>query len=225
MKQFCVGIFLGLLLKEHFFNISINIVQNGLKKYYSIKKPKVKKKDNRVVTKVELVIKIKNLQYYKDLYPDYKHCETGLFKYTFEDQIIDYINTNIIEINTKTLCDLNYSHNYDFDILSQIGEIYLYVTHNNMINVYTPEMTIRSSDFVISEPLFKNIICCTLYYDSKTEYITKYVKKFTKQLNIDLTPELILLNYNLPVKILNCKISILNLSGKLLKYSITDKFI
>ena len=63
-------------------------------------------------------------------------------------------------------------------------------------------------------------------YDySKTEYITKYIKKFSNQPNLELTTELLLLNYNIPAELLNCKVSILNLSGKLLKYSITDKFI
>ena len=81
MKQLCVGFFLGVFLKQHFINVGLNIVQTGLKKYYSIKKPKVNKKDSRVVTKAELVIKIKDLQYFKDIYPDYKY-ETGLFKYT-----------------------------------------------------------------------------------------------------------------------------------------------
>jgi hypothetical protein len=222
MKQLCVGFFLGIFLKQHFVNIGINIVKNGLNKYYSIKKPKVNKKDDRVVTKIELVIKIKNAQYCKDIYPDYKYYDTGLYKYTFPEQIIEYVNNNVLETDVKTLCDLNYLHNYEFDILSQIGEMYLYITHNGMINVYTPGMVIRSSDFVISESPFKNIICCTLYYDSKTEYITKYIKKFTKQ---ELTLETILLNYHLQIELLNCKVSILDLSGKLLQYSITDKLI
>jgi len=224
MKQLCVGFFLGIVLKQHFVKFGINIIKNGLNKYYSIKKPKVNKKDTRVVTKIELVIKIKNGQYFKDLYPDYKY-DTGLYKYTFPDQIIEYANENVLETDIKTLCDLNYHHNFEFDILSQIGEMYLYITHNGMISVYTPEMKIRSSYFLRFDPLFKNIICCTLYYNSKTEYITKYIKKFNKQDGLQLTLETILLNYKLPIELLNCKVSILDLSGKLLQYSITDKLI
>jgi len=227
MKQLCVGFFLGIFLKEHFFKIGINVVQNGLRKYYSVKKPKITKKDNRVVTKVDLVIKIKNLQYFKDLYPDQKNCETGIFKYSFPDEIIEYLNFNLenIEIDIKTLCDLNYIHNYDYDILSQIGDLYLYITHNELINVYTPEMVINHGDFFINDPLFKNIICCTLYYNSKTEYITKYIKKFSNQPNLELTTEKVLLNYNIPTELLNCKISILETSGIIMEYSVTDKLI
>jgi len=225
MKQLCVGFFLGVVLKQHFVNIGINIVQNGLNKYYSIKKPKVNKKDDRVVTKIELVIKIKNAQYCKDLYPDYKCYDTGLYKYTFPDQIIEYVNNNNLETDVKTLCDLNYLHNFEYESLESIGEMYLYITHNGLISVYTPGMVIRSSDFLRFDPLFKNIICCTLYYESKTEYITKYIKKFNKQDGLELTLETILLNYKLPIELLNCKVSILDLSGKLLQYSITDKLI
>ena len=171
MKQLCIGFFLGDFLKDHFFNIGVNVVKNGLKKYYSVKKNKITKKDSRVVTKVDLVIKIKKLQYFKDLYTDQKNCEKVIFKYSFPDQIIEYINFNIenLETDIKTLCDLNYLHNYAYSELSHIGDLYLYITHHDLINVYTPEMVINHGDFLINDPLFKNIICCTLYYNSKIE--------------------------------------------------------
>jgi hypothetical protein len=227
MNKLCVGFFLGVFLKDHFLNVSLNIIKKGLGKYYSItnKKPE---KETRVIKKIELVIKIKNAQYFKDLYPQ-ENCETGVYRYTFPDQIIEYLNSNIlnIEIDIKGLCDLNYQHNFEYEILSQIGDIYLYVNYNNFINVYTPKMKILSSDFVTNEthPFFKNIICCTLYYNSKIEYITKYIKKFSNQQNLELTTETVLLNYNIPTELLNCKVSILETSGIIMEYSITDKLI
>ena len=51
------------------------------------------------------------------------------------------------------------------------------------------------------------------------------MKKFNNQDDITLTTELVLLNYNIPTELLNCNLSILDSSGKLLQYSITDKFI
>ena len=227
MNKLCVGFFLGVFLKDHFLNVSLNIIKKGLGKYYSITNKKTKK-ETRVITKIDLVIKIKNGQYFKDLYPD-QNKEQGVYRYTFPEQIIKYIDSNIsnLDLCIKTLCDLNYQHNYEYEILSQIGDIYLYINYNNFINVYTPKMKILSSDFVThsGHSFFTNIICCSLYYNSKTEYITKYIKKFSNQPNLELTTELLLLNYNIPAELLNCKVSILETSGIIMEYSITDKLI
>jgi hypothetical protein len=231
MRGVFVGFILGFVLKNKISQFGINIIKNGLTTFCSIKKNNNKQKTNKKITNIELVIKIKNVIYFRDLYKE-TISEKGVYKYTFPDEIIEYINNNIngLEIVLKDLCNLD-RRNYDFDILSNLGTMYLYISYNlnecKYINVYTPESIIKEHDFIteIIPKKFSDIICSTVHYNLKTEYITQYFKKFFNQ-QTELTPEMILINYNkLDINLLNCKLTILDSTGKLIKYSITDKII
>jgi len=206
MRSFYAGFLLGCIFKNKIIHIGIKCISNGIKGYHFIKKNKQKSKSIlQKITKVELVIKIKNKEYFQDLFTDYStnknyFSEKSVFKMVLCDQMIDYLNKNYdtLNISIETLCDLGYIETYGYSVLNKIGDIYVYITYNDLlqkfINIYQSSDTICTNDFISNVNNYNNIICATVKYNSKSEYITKYFKLFLN--NKVLTLELLLLNYN-----------------------------
>ena len=136
-----------------------------------------------------------------------KFDQKGVFKITVDHKVLDYFNCNTnLELNVEKICDFDYLNNYGYTLLKEIGDIFVYISYTEImqkfINVYTSDEVIISSDFILNETHknLNNIICATVKYPSKseefkTEYISKYFKKFLNN-QCKLTPELMLLNYN-----------------------------
>ena len=121
-----IGFVCGLLLKDRLFKFGMKCVKHGLYQYYSSQKVIV---DKRVIKDIQLIIKVKNKDYFKDLYNEMKDIHI----YTFPPELIGYLDSNVhlLQLSIRDLCELNYRHNeYDYSVLSKVGELYLYVTYN-----------------------------------------------------------------------------------------------
>jgi hypothetical protein len=185
--------------------------------------------DTGIIKSINLVIKIKNQQQFMDLFTDHStnknyHPEKGTIKINLGDDIVKYLNDNFenLDINIEKICDLNYLHNFEYSVLQTIGNVYMYITYKagdrKLINVYGEEDIIHFNDFV-EDPRcelnkYSDIICATISYSpDKTEYITKYFKMFFNN-NSNITPEIMLLNYDqLNTNLLNCKMIIVQPNG------------
>ena len=209
--KYLTGFILGCIFKNKAIHLGIKCIANGIKLYYSIKpqKPQIVLKK---FTNIELVIKINDKQRFQELFTDYRtnkgyFDQKGVFKITVDHKVLDYFNCNTnLELNVEKICDFDYLNNYGYTLLKEIGDIFVYISYTEImqkfINVYTSDEVIISSDFILNETHknLNNIICATVKYPSKseefkTEYISKYFKKFLNN-QCKLTPELMLLNYN-----------------------------
>ena len=142
--------------------------------------------------------------------------------YTFPPELIGYLDSNVhlLQLSIRDLCELNYRHNeYDYSVLSKVGELYLYVTYNlhgkEYINVYNRNDIIKGES-LLTEQVKNNVICCTLL---SGEYITKHFKKFLNQTGI--TTEMVLMNYP-GIQMNTLKVLY---SDKLIEYKLSDQII
>ena len=236
-KQFYFGFVLGCILKDKVYGFGINLYKKGIKTYHVLRKSpqKVLLLENKI-EKIEIVIKIKNKEYFQDLFIKYEtdpgyFPEKGIYILNMSNDLVEYINKNkdSLELDIKTLCDLDYLENYDYSYLSSVGDLYLYISYltdsNHYINVYSGDQLINGNDFekknVYSE--YSQTICATIKYgDSKLEYVTQHFKKFLNNTMV-ITPEIILMYYKkLKMNLLNTEFIIVKASGTK-NYSLTDK--
>ena len=235
--SFYAGFILGCILRNKVLKFGIKCISNGIKTYYSIKKPKKITKINSGVSNIEIVLKINNLLHFQDLFTDYRTnkdylVERGVFRIKLGNRIIDYFNTHFenIVITPETICNISQSETYGYTILKTIGDIFIYVTYHSeatkYINVYTDNDIIISDHFKIKNNIFSNLICATVMYNLKSEYITRYLKLFVNTPN--LTLYLLLLNYTIkPLsskEIQNSELLLVNNNGNQ-KFLLNDKII
>jgi hypothetical protein len=121
----------------------------------------------------------------------------GVIKFELKELYYNFILNE--DISFKQIIDrLN---NYiDIPFFESFSDIYIYVHGKNYINVYSKD---------IDKNILKNnnsIVCATIHYNdpikntNTSEYITKYYKMFL----CNVTPEILLLNYdNLDIKLDN----------------------
>ena len=228
MNGFYTGFILGCILRNHVLKFGMEIISNGIKTFHSIKKEKKKELVYSKIINIELIIKIKNSESIKSD-KRYFH-EKGIFKMKLSDDLLTYCNNNFEHLGLKIpdVCDLAYKETGGYDSISKLGDIYLYFTYidnsRKFINVYHDNDIISRDSFEIASIFkFKNMICATVFINSKIEYITKYFKMFIN--NKSLTLETLLLNYeNINVNLLNTELLITYPSSNE-KFSITDKII
>lgn len=211
MKKYLTGFIFGCVFKNKVIHLGIKCLTSGIKLYYSMKPNKsiLPKEIPQKINKIELVIKIKDKKLFQELFIDHRtnknyFQEKDVFKIQLSENILEYFNnTENLNISVEQICDLNI---YRYNILKEIGEVFVYISYTELlkpfINVYTSNQIINYTDFVINDNFqnLKNAICATVNYPSKNEefkneYISKYFKKFLNN-NCDLTPELLLLNYD-----------------------------
>jgi hypothetical protein len=234
MKEFCTGFILGCILRNHVLKMSIGLISNGIKTFYSIKRTKVTIQNDSKIINIDLIVKVKN----KLTNPDKRYFkEKGIFKMKLSNELLTYCNNNFEHLNLRIedICDLAYKETGGYHSISKLGDVYLYFTYldnsQKFVNVYCNDETISRESFDITyNSNFKNLICATLtvnsrneFANSKIEYITKYFKMFLN--NKSLTLETFLLNYdNINTNLLNTEL-LITYPSSIQKYSITDKII
>jgi hypothetical protein len=213
MRAFYKGFIIGYLFKQRFNNFLKNIVFSGLNILHKLKNNIIKDDYNIKdgIHKVNLVVHITNEDLFNEvfngIFPVWWNylSEKKVLKTELDDDVVDFLN-NIDNINVNELMeyiDINAENliTIDIPLFKTFGKIYLYVTYykNNkkFINIYDENMDISKDDFnhIKELSMFNNILCASLKCQNKTEYITKYLKLFYNN-NINLTPELLLLNYD-----------------------------
>jgi hypothetical protein len=208
MKPFYRGFLLGYLFKEHINNILSSVVFNILNVIHKVKTSKHSKITNGI-SKINLVLKITNQELFDELLQPLPNWwkyfpEKKVIKVELHQELIDFIDNHDSLTFEEVLesVDKNDDHiiTLDIPLFKTIGEIYLYVTYfvdsQKFINVYSQGSYITSNDFKTKEQNgIDNILCSSVKYDKKTEYITNYLKLFYNTYS-SLTPELLLLNYD-----------------------------
>jgi hypothetical protein len=219
MKSFYRGLLVGILLKEKITEICSFLFINGINTIHVIKLLLFKNELNKIC-KTNIVIKITNetlfeetfhgkfqsgWKYFNDkkvlkIQPGWKYFnDKKVLKIEMEDNII---NKEIKEIKISDLFELKDKDeniiSLDIPFFETFGKVYIYFTYfvdsQKFINVYSSSMTISKNDFIPKIIENKNILCASLKYKDKTEYISNYLKLFYN--NDVITPELILMNYD-----------------------------
>ena len=208
-----IGFVCGLLLKDRLVKFGMKCVKHGLHQYYSMQKVIPNKK---IITSIQLITKVRDHDYFKDLYND----NQDIHIYNFPPELVNYLDSNVhlLQLSIRDLCELNYRNNFEYPVLSKVGELYLYITYNlngkEYINVYN-QNDIIIGDSLLTENITPIVLCCTL----NNEYITNHFKKFLN--NDSLRTELVLMNIP-DIKMNTLKVLY---SNKCVEYSLTDQII
>jgi hypothetical protein len=229
MEDFNVGFILGCILRNHILKLGLGIISNGIKFFHSIKNHRKKEISYSKIINIDLIVKVKNVENITKSDKRYFQ-EKGIFKMKLSDDLLKYCNNNFeyLDLKVSDVCDLAYKETGGYNSMSKLGEVYLYFTYlddsRKFINFYADNDIINTRSFEVNYDLkFKNMICATVTFNSKIEYITKYFKMFLN--NKNLTLETLLLDYdNLNVNLLNTELLITYQTSNE-KYSITDKII
>jgi hypothetical protein len=212
IKFFC-GFISGFLLKDKTTCLVQNTFVNAVKLYHHVKKNKVPEKEKM---KIFLVCKINDQNEFDEIFPKLKNKsasrvqpmwdyyeQKGVIKIDLEEKI----NESIYYKDFLNKLD----ETYDIPFFQGFSELFIYVHYTienkEYINVYDQNCFIDMNDFKLNNTelskKYNNIICATINYNQKMEYITKYFKMFLNN-KIDITPELILLHYdNLDIHLSN----------------------
>lgn len=246
MKQFIQinpfyrGLLLGFLLKENVKKTFKFLVFNGLNLAHRLNsvflKNELIKKDQ--ISKIEFIVKITDEDLFREIFhnklqPGWKYFNNKkVLKIEISDDIIDYLNKNTIDYsNLFELKDSDNEHliSLNIPLFEKFGNVFLYFTYyidsQKFINVYSDLTTISKNDFILIKPNnFNNILCTSIKYNNKIEYISNYFKLFYNN-NTILTSELILMNYDkLNIDIENSKLIIIK-DKSIKEYSYTDEII
>ena len=99
-KQLYFGFVLGCILKDKVYGFGINLYKKGIKTYHVLRKSpqKVLLLENKI-EKIEIVIKIKNKEYFQDLFIKYEtdpgyFPEKGIYILNMSNDLVEYINKN-----------------------------------------------------------------------------------------------------------------------------------
>ena len=149
---------------------------------------------------IKFICKITNIPIFNEYFPKFRNLSaprTQPYWDFFENKNLIKININT-PINTPILFE-NLLSDLDIPLFESFGKIYVYVHYKNLINIYLPESTIDLLDFEPKETelsiKYKNIIYAAFINDKTADYKTSYLKSFFNN-TIELTPELLLFDYN-----------------------------
>jgi hypothetical protein len=225
MKPFYRGLLAGIVLKEKINDVCKFLLINGINAIHVINSMfKNKIKENENISKIDFIVKITDETLFEEIFhgklqPGWKYFSNKkILKIELPEDILDFINTKIDTIKVSDLFELKeieeeHLISLDVPLFESFGKIYLYFTYfidsQKFINVYTPDMNISKSDFSMSYSNYDNILCASLKYKNKIEYISNYYKLFFNN-GQTLTPEILIMNndkLNIPIE--NCKLIII----------------
>jgi len=222
MHKFLGGFLAGILLKNKICWLLKTGIANGSRMYHSIHKKKNVKID-KVVQKISFVCALKNHELFKERFPVGKvqpHWEyfsnKNVIKIVLDDDVINYFNFSLEDLNLS-LEDVVMMSTLDYKFFKELGDTYLYIDYvlneNKYTNVYNELSTITKIN-VLNESSLKNnfndVICASLCYDNKTEYISSYFKSFFNNNDfVKITPNVIMYNYN-KINTLNFSLQLIN---------------
>jgi len=230
MFKFIGGFVAGIVLKNKVNGLLKNIYTQGVNVYHNIHKNKKPVKKN---SRNYLICKITDFNEFDEIFPRLNTLSRvqPMWKY--------YENKGIIKIEVDSLFEEYISYDdflnttgLDIPLFQSFSEIFIYthyyVGEKEYINVYPRNSSINVFDFKLNETeLFKkydSLICATVGYDEKIKYITKHFKMFFNN-KINITFEMILLNYDKIDIPLNNNINLQILNKKMINITSLSEFI
>jgi hypothetical protein len=181
MYSFYLGILTGYLFKEIIKTFIFGTIINSLTIFHQIRNKILKKKlqnENYLITKVNFVCKVKNLDFFNEIFkdklkinPDWKYLkENNVIKIEMEQDFLEFLNKKVTGFNEHTNNtrsipfediinlknnDSEYLISLDLSFFKQLGEVFLYfyysIDNKNCINVYGENDTLLLDDFIIQE--------------------------------------------------------------------------
>jgi hypothetical protein len=234
IRPFYKGLIVGIFLQKNLKNIA-SALFTLLTRINNTKSEIVNE------TEFTIVLKIKNKdlfnEHFKKLPPYWVYLnKKGSIHYSLNnnEELINNLITNNTPLSIKELLDLKdskgqYFITLDIPLLNDIFDFYIFINYKvdnkNYINIYTENDIIDPSD-LYSQHFFnikEEVIATSLKYGkNKTEYLTLHYNKFIRNQNIELTPELLLLNYtSLNENLKDSKLYIIK-KNEIKEYSYTD---
>ena len=209
MDKFIGGFFTGLILKNKVNLLSKYILTRFIKLYHAIHKNKnASVISNDLITEISFICAVKNTELFDEYFsngkvqPYWDYFPTKkVIKIVLDKDVCTYFNYCIDDLNL-TILDVLMISTLDYPFFKELGDTFLYVNYkidnHTYINVYNEVSVISSCDFEVNKtPIdFANTICCSVHYNKKTEYISNYFKSFFNQTKINLTPQIMLYNYD-----------------------------
>ena len=234
IRPFYKGLIVGMFLQKNLKNITTA--------FFTLL-TKINNTNSEIIndTYFTIVLKIKNKElfneHFKKLPPYWIYLhKKGSIHYSINnsDELIKKLITNTFPLSIKELLDLKdskgqYFITLDIPFLNDIFDFYIFINYKvdnkNYINIYTENDIIDPSD-LYSQQFFnkkEEVIATSLKYGkNKTEYLTLHYNKFIRNQNIELTPELLLLNYtSINENLKDSKLYIIYKEG-IKEYSYTD---
>uniref|UniRef100_A0A6C0AZ92 Uncharacterized protein n=1 Tax=viral metagenome TaxID=1070528 RepID=A0A6C0AZ92_9ZZZZ len=230
MKGIICGFLSGILLKEHVLGFLKGGFVNALNLYHEIhKKPQPILKNKSLISKIYIICKITNESEFNEWFPELntKHRTQPMWEYFEHKKIIKIEVEPFLKEELINYGEFLNTTGLDIELFRSFSEMFIYIHYNinetEYINVYNKDSFIDTFDLKIQQTELMNkyssIICATFNYNNKTEYITKYLKKYLNNRQ-PLTTEMLLLNYD---KIDNVNVNLQIVNSKIINtYSLSE---
>jgi len=195
-NNFATGFITSVVLRNS------GVILNKCLEFYCNKFLNKEKKNNKNV--IYILCKIKDQGIFDYYFPEIKGNRVQPGWLYFEEKGVIKIKVDYELVHEiTTYAELLSNTDIDTEFFEEFCDIFIYINYftNNKeyINIYPKGSIIDIFDFIEQQnELFKkhnSLICASLQFDEKSEYITKYFKMYLNN-KIPITAELILLNYD-----------------------------
>ena len=209
MREFLGGFLAGIFLKNKLCWFIKSSIANSSRLYHSIHKNK-KVKIDKVVQKISFVCVVKNHELFKEKFPTGKvqpywkyFPNKNVIKIVLDNEIVNYFNYSLDDLNLS-IKDVIMMSTLDYSFFQGLGNLYLYIDYflheNKYTNIYNELSIIHQINTNKENSLrnkYSDIICASISYDNKVEYISSYFKSFFNNTDfVKITPHVMMYNYD-----------------------------